>query len=65
MSKLSQQLEQLLKEIETCELIASLATDPMARKANETRVEELRELAREMQETIDEAAQTGHLSDAR
>jgi hypothetical protein len=47
MSELSIKIEEILKEIENCELVASLATDPDTRRLNHQRAEELRELAAE------------------
>ena len=45
MTKITEQIEDVLEEVETCELIARLAVDETTRQLNRERALELRRLA--------------------
>src|SRR5437868_15334580 len=65
MSTLSITVEEIFKEIETCELVAGLATDSETRRVNHERAAKLRELADRAKQIDHEEDQQGDRSDGR
>ena len=65
MTRLTSQIEEVLEEVETCELISRLAVEEATRQLNRERASELRRVAERAQEVDSEEDREGNLPDGR